>query len=118
MGARPVKMTVNNNTSQKLIYVKDKVDHGKFTTDPPSEIESTGYWACSARDGAMIGPKGTVTYKAADDSFTVEFFWNHPYGSATSSYRVTPNPSDAITYDIKGSFEGHDQDITFELYDL
>lgn len=118
MAARPVKMTVNNNTSQTLKYVKDDVKHGKFTTKPPQEITSSGYWACSARSGAMIGPEGTVTYEAEDKSFTVEFYWNHPYGSATSSYRVTPTPSDAIGYDIKGSFKGHDQKITFELYNL
>jgi hypothetical protein len=118
MGARPVKMTVNNNTSQTLKHVKNHVTHGRFTKDPPEEIESTGYWACSSNNAATIGPEGTVTYKAADGSFTVEFYWNHPYGSATSSYRVTPTPSDAIGYDIKGSFKGHDQEITFDLYVL
>ena len=116
MGARPVTMTVKNFTSKLLILDSKKAEHGKFVTDPPSTIEAEGVWKCSANDGAMIGPKGEVCYKTADDSFKVTFFYNHPYGSATSSYRVTPNPSDALTYDIKGSFEGHDQDITFELY--
>lgn len=116
MGARPVKMTVNNYTSIVLVYKTKKLDHGKFTTDPPSTIESTGSWACSAQDGIMIGAEGTVTYAAQDNSFTVEFHFNHPYGSAESSYSVTTNPPDAISAKINGPFTGHNQDITFELY--
>lgn len=116
--ARDVKMTVNNNTSRVLKLDKEVQDHGKYNTEPPKEIKSTGFWKCSTRSGATIGPEGTVTYEAEDKSFKVAFYYNHPYGSATSSYRVTVTPSDAIGYDIKGSFTGHDQDITFELYNL
>ena len=114
--AREVTMTVENNTGKKL-ELKDKdAIHGKFTTKPPTTIESTGYWVCTTVSGGTIGPKGTVTYEAADKSFTVEFFYNHPYGPSTSSYRVDPSPRDAIGYDILGDFEGHTQDITFQLF--
>lgn len=116
--ARDVKMTVNNFTNKVLKFHSDDQKHGKYTTKPPQEIVSTGYWACSTRDGAMIGPEGSVTYEAADKSFKVKFDYNHPYGSGTSSYRVTVTPSSAAGYDIKGSFTGHTQDITFELYAL
>jgi hypothetical protein len=116
MSARPVKMTVQNYTNKTLVLKSKNDEHGKFVDNPPTRIEASGTWKCSSRDGAMIGPEGTVVYEAEDKSFTVEFYYNHPYGSATSSYRVSPTPSDAITYDIKGSFKGHDQDITFELY--
>ncbi len=114
--ARDVKMTVKNNTSKVLKLKGTKVDHGKFTTDPPQEIVSSGYWACSTRTLGTIGPEGTVTYEAEDKSFTVEFYYNHPFGTATSSYSVKPNPRDAIGYDIIGDTKGHDQDITFELF--
>ncbi|GAA4275993.1 hypothetical protein [Aquimarina mytili] len=116
--ARPVKMTVNNNTNRKLILKDYEAKHGKFTTNPPREIESTGSWNCSTKSGAMIGPKGIVTYEDEKQEFIVEFHYNHPYGGATSSYRVKPDPSDAIGYDIKGDFTGKDQDITFGLYIL
>lgn len=114
--ARPVKMTVNNFTNKVLKFKSKNAEHGKFTSDPPSEIQGTGSWACSTVSGGTIGPKGTVVYEAADKSFKVTFFYNHPYGPATSSYRVTGDPSNAFTYEIKGDFEGHDQKITFELY--
>ncbi|WP_109831592.1 hypothetical protein [Reichenbachiella versicolor] len=117
MGARPVTMTVINYTGQTLVLIATDVINGKFTVKPPNEIKSngSGSWSCSARDGAMIGPKGTATFEAEDHSFKVEFFWNHPYGSATSAYSVTPDPSDAIRYNIDGDPEGHTQDITFVL---
>jgi hypothetical protein len=66
----------------------------------------------------MIGPEGTVTYEAEDKSFTVVFYYNHPYGSATSAYTVTVIPKGEIGYDITGSPKGHDQSITYELYNV
>lgn len=114
--ARPVTMTVNNFTGKTLKLTGTDVEHGKFTDDPPKLIKYSGAWACSTRSGAMIGPKGTATYEADDGSFSVVFFWNHPYGSATSSYRVTPSPDQSIAYEILGSFEGHSQEIQFQLY--
>ncbi|ACT92078.1 hypothetical protein Dfer_0818 [Dyadobacter fermentans DSM 18053] len=111
-------MTVNNNTGKVLTLKSKNAEHGKFTTDPPSKIESSGSWACSTRSGGTVGPEGTVVYETDGGSTTIEFYFNHPFGSATSSYRVTPTPRDAVGYDIKGSFKGHDQDITFELYPI
>lgn len=114
--ARKVKMTVNNNTNKVLKFKSKDHKHGKFTSDPPATIEASGSWTCTTRTSGTYGPEGTVTYETDGGNVTVEFYYNHPYGSATSSYRVTPSPSDSIGYDIKGSFKGHDQDITFELY--
>ncbi len=114
--ARKVKMTVNNNTNKVLTFVDKDAKHGKFTTNPPTTIESSGSWTCTTRSGGLVGPEGTVTYQTDGGNVTIEFYYNHPIGSATSSYRVSPTPSDSIGHDIKGSFKGHDQDITFELY--
>jgi hypothetical protein len=116
--ARSVKMTVNNNTSQVLKIKGQKPVHGKFTSDPPATIEASGSWTCTTKTSGLYGPEGTVTYETDDGNITVEFYYNHPIGSSASSYRVTPNPSDSMGYDIKGSFKGHDQDITFELYSI
>ncbi len=109
-------MTVQNFTNKELKLKSKKAEHGEFEVDPPQSIETTGSWKCDCVTIFGPGPEGTVVYKAADESFTVEFYFNHPLGTATSSYRIIPTPSDAITHDIKGSFKGHDQDITFELY--
>jgi len=114
--ARSVKMTVNNNTGKVLKLKSKNAAHGKFTSDPPATIEASGSWACETRVGGTYGPEGTVIYEADGGEVTVEFYYNHPFGSAASSYRVTPNPSDSMGYEIKGSFKGHDQKITFELY--
>ncbi|MGX5857348.1 hypothetical protein ACWKW6_27080 [Dyadobacter jiangsuensis] len=113
---RKVKMTVNNNTNKVLTFKSKDRKHGKFTTDPPATIQASGSWTCSNKSGELVGPEGTVIYETDGGKTTVEFYYNHPMGSATSSYRVTPNPADAMGYDIKGSFKGHDQDITFELF--
>lgn len=114
--ARTVKMTINNNTNKVLTLKAKDPKHGKFKSDPPTRIEASGSWTCTTRSSGTVGPEGTVTYETDGGVVTVEFYYNHPFGSATSSYRVTPSPSDSMGYDIKGSFKGHDQDITFELY--
>ena len=114
--ARKVKMTVNNNTNKVLTFKSKDPMHGKFTTDPPSTIGASGSWTCTTRSSGLVGPEGTVVYETDGGNVTVEFYYNHPVGTATSSYRVTPSPADAMGYDIKGSFKGHDQDITFELF--
>jgi hypothetical protein len=116
MSTRPVKLTVQNNLNVTLTLKSKSLDHGKFTEDPPATIESEGYWSCSARDGSTIGAEGNVTYENKEQGFEIEFYFNHPFGSATSSYRVTPTPADSMGYDIKGSFKGHDQKITYVLY--
>lgn len=114
--ARSVKMTVINNTGKVLRLKSKNAIHGKFNQDPPTSIEASGSWTCTTRTGGTYGPEGTVTYETDRGEVTVEFYYNHPIGSAASSYRVTPNPSDSMGYEIKGSFKGHDQKITFELY--
>nr|WP_199081059.1 hypothetical protein [Pedobacter sp. ASV19] len=116
--ARPVKITVNNNTGMVLKLKTQNVVHGKFTSNPPAIIEASGSWACSTRTGGAYGPEGTITYETDGGDVTVEFYYNHPIGSGSSSYRVVPNPSDSMGYEIKGSFKGHDQNITFELYTI
>lgn len=118
--ARPVKLTVNNNTGKilKLKPERSKQKHGKYTTDPPSTIEASGSWVCTTRTAGAYGPEGTVTYETDGGDTSVEFYYNHPIGSGASSYRVTVTPTDAIGYEIKGSFKGHDQHITFELYQI
>jgi hypothetical protein len=118
MSTRPVKMTVNNNTGKVLRLIAKHAEHGEFTTNPPGTIEASGWWACDTVPLGLIGPEGTVTYQTEDKVTTVEFYYCHPMGPSTSSYRVTTNPSDTMGYDIKGSFTGHDQSITFELYAL
>ncbi|MFB2121651.1 hypothetical protein [Parapedobacter sp. 2B3] len=114
--ARDVKMTVNNNTGKVLRLKSKDPKHGKFTSSPPEIIEGSGSWTCTSKSAGLYGPEGTVTYETDDRNTTVEFYYNHPMGSATSAYRVTPNPSDTMGSEIKGSFKGHSQDITFELY--
>ena len=56
--ARPVKMTVNNNTGKVLEFKSKNEKHGKLTTDPPSKIESTGFWKCTTRTSERSGRKG------------------------------------------------------------
>lgn len=107
-------MTVNNNTSRVLKFLSDNKKHGKYTKDPPKEISATGYWACDM--SGVYGPEGSVTYEAEDKSFKVKFEYDHPYTAGKSTYKVIVTPSNAIDYDIKGSFKGHDQDITFNLF--
>lgn len=116
--ARSVKMTINNNTGKVLKLKPQEPVHGKFTSGPPATIEASGSWTCTTRTGGSYGPEGTVTYETDGGNVTVEFYYNHPVGSGASSYRVTPNPSDSMGYEIKGSFKGHDQNITFELYPI
>lgn len=116
--ARRVKMTVNNYTGQKLTRLNPKTAHGKFTQEPPLNIEASGSWICTTRTWGTYGPKGTVTYETPDPKVKIEFFYDHPMGHSTSSYRVTVTPSNLIGYEIKGSFTGEEQDITFELYPI
>lgn len=119
--ARKLNITVNNNTSLTLtLNPPCEPKHGKFTTSPPSIIKATGNWACETREGGLYGPEGRVIYKTNKNGrdVEIEFYYNHPIGSATSSYKVTITPSDVIGYEIKGSFTGHNQDITFELYEI
>jgi 1-phosphatidylinositol phosphodiesterase len=110
-------MTVKNNTGKVLKLVRVHTISGKFVknADPPNEINLLGSWECSTKSGAAVGPEGTVTYKAADDSFVVEFYYHHPYGHEASVYKVAPNPMDAIGHSVEGSTSGHVQDITFVL---
>lgn len=112
---RPVDMTVNNFTGKTLILIGVDVEHGKFTEAPPKEIKFSQAWACATRSDTMMGPKGSATYAAKDRSFEVEFSWDHPYGSSSSSYQVSPRSNESVLYDIKGVFTGHKQSIQFQL---
>lgn len=115
---RPVKLTVNNNTSKVLKLGSNKLEHGKFIKVPPAEIKDSGEWKCNCRDQVAIGPEGTVTYTMDDNPATkIEFYFNHPVGTATSSYRVNITPSGSFSYDIQGPFTGKSQEITFEIYE-
>jgi hypothetical protein len=68
------------------------------------------------KDNAYIGPKGSVTYEAEDESFKITLEWNHPFNSATSSYRSKIDPEGAnVKAHFDGSNEGHKQTILFHI---
>ncbi|WP_121808157.1 hypothetical protein [Mucilaginibacter kameinonensis] len=112
-----VKITVRNNTG-KVLRLKpewSKPIHGKFVIDPPLTIEESGSWTCASQGPHGPGPKGTITYETDGGKIEIEFYYNHPGGSAVSAYYVIGTPSGVIYYTIGGNLKAHDQDISIEL---
>lgn len=74
--------------AQPLNLTDQSLEHGKFTKNPLSQIDSGtdtgGYkelFYATGRDGAAYGATGSVTYQATDGtSFTINF--DSPYGSS------------------------------------
>lgn len=71
--------------AQPLNLTDQSLEHGKFTKNPLSQIDSntayTELFYAKGRSGSLYGATGSVTYKAIDGtSFTIHF--DSPYGSS------------------------------------
>lgn len=116
MGGRHVTCNVSNFTGRKLTEPDSDVKHGKIYDGPPNEIGFNGSFACSARDGAEIGPEGSLTYKCGDLG-KVTFNWHHPWGSGTSNYSASVSDPEKMSAEAKPTSQtGHDQTINFYVY--
>jgi|GEM_PF-1215878 len=118
MGARPAYLTISNFTGNTLSKGSDDVEHGKYVKNPPDKVVRSEEFEVSAKDGALIGPKGWVEYAVEGTSVVYRLFWNHPYGSATSAYTVEikNDEREEYHYKINGDPERHEQHMDYELY--
>tara|TARA_B100001057_G_scaffold358866_1_gene361034 strand:+ start:264 stop:617 length:354 start_codon:yes stop_codon:yes gene_type:complete len=114
--SRYVELKIQNNIGNALILKSIDLEHGKFISEPPKKIESDGVFSCNHRSGAMIGPKGTVTYKVEDTNVELKFHFNHPWGNKPSAYRITQNPDNSFYTKIDGDWTTHEQYIEYILY--
>ena len=114
--SRFVELKIENTLGNALKLKSSDLDHGKFISEPPENIESEGFFSCDHRSGAMIGPKGIVTYAVEGTDVEVEFHFNHPYGDKPSAYRIIQNPDNSFYTKIDGDWTGHEQYITYILY--
>ncbi|MCO7190359.1 MULTISPECIES: hypothetical protein [unclassified Pseudoalteromonas] len=113
--SRDVTLTIENNTGVALNYVSKNAKHGKFVKNPPAKIESTGSWKCSSVDGGLYGPEGDVVYQMENQNSTIKFTFDHPISSTKSHYKVKPDPSDAVDFEVEQS-GGTVQKVIYKLY--
>ena len=125
---RNAKITIQNNTGYKLKYLEGKtnIKHGKFQKgkNPPHEIKvgEAGVFEVGNRTGALIGPEGTIVYKATISvkdipvDLEVHIYWNHPFSSAKSVYTASSVPVGFVSFSLMpGKPEGHDQTVTITI---
>lgn len=125
MPRRPVHLKIDNRTHYSLHRKSLSIDHGKLENDPPLVIPvgtAGAAWTACERPGALIGPKGSVTYslttgrvgEQGGETIDLTFSWNHPFSGATSAYTVTSQPEGRVVYQIDPpNPTGHEQHITF-----
>ncbi len=118
MGGRHVTCNVSNFTGTHLTNPQSDIKHGKMYEGPPDPIKYTGTFACSARDGAMIGPEGSLTYDCGKLG-KVTFYWHHPWGHGTSNYSATVSDATKLSAEAVPSTQtGHDQTIGYNVYKI
>lgn len=125
MSRRPVHLKIDNRTSYSLHKKGVHIEHGKLEDQPPTTIPAgtcSATWTACEKSGALIGPKGSVTYsltsgRLADhcgEDIELTFTWNHPFNGATSSYTISSQPEGRIAYQLDPQDpKGHEQHITF-----
>src|SRR5699024_9233771 len=106
MAKRPVSMNILNRSGYTLMRKKIEIEHGKLSVGPPTDIPidtESSKWKAQEKTGALIGPKGSVTYSlnSGGENVDVTFSWNHPFSGATSAYTVVTNPRGKLSYEIK-----------------
>lgn len=96
------------------------------------DIEDNNTFIVTNDDGALIGAFGSVDYQFNVTTggekpeilgeVTVTIYWNHPYGSSTSSYNVKFSTNDESLNKYLGSYAlspsqptGHDQRIEISI---
>src|SRR5699024_8455445 len=97
MARRPVSMKILNLFGYTLMRNKIEIEHRKLTVGPNADIPidtRSSKWKAQEKTGALIGPKGSVTYSlnSGGENVDVTFSWNHPFSGATSAYTVVTNP--------------------------
>ena len=115
---RNATISILNLTDETWTYKSDDVKHGKYVRKPPKTIEPdvTASFEVGLTSGfGGPGPEGTVTY-SVPKGYTVTIYWNHPYGTADSSYEAYSDPVGKITYTLTPPHpSGHNQAVTLTV---
>lgn len=97
MDNRKATINIVNNTPYIFVNIGEEATHGRFITEPPSEIDDAEeYFVVENDSNRYIGPKGYVAYnvKDSDDNNkilgTLTIAWNHPFSGASSLYTAEP----------------------------
>lgn len=117
--AHGATIVIKNFSDYDMKLVEDslKACHGKFATNPPSEIQNKNTGQFIVAPTGLIGPKGWLKYNMAVDGHieTFRIFWDHPYGSGTSRYEYSMEPY-AIEWEQEPQNpKGTEQTITVTL---
>ena len=102
MAARSTNVTLLNRAGRfNLFKLKQELDHGEWTTEPPAIIGNLGSWE-SESDGFATGTEGRVTYQIQTDEGEVigqlRLHWDNPFvGSNSYDESVTPQATSATT---------------------
>jgi hypothetical protein len=125
MAARSTHVTVINRAGRlNLVKLKQELDHGVWSSEPPALIGNLGTWM-SESDGFATGTEGRVVYQIQTDEGELvgqlRLGWDNPFvGSNEYSESVSPQATSATTpgfsvVHVGGG--GDNAEVTFELLD-
>jgi len=118
MAARPITITVINNTTKNLEFTNAHEQHGTppiVATGPSSGKLKPGE-TCSvyAENTGMVGPEGSFSFELENKGGAFNFSYSHPYGKAKTFVHVTT--PDGYAFDLRGNLQQHDASCTADLH--
>lgn len=89
--ARSSHVIIQNQTAQRLIYVRRSVAHGEITKNPPAEIAPGGTGDLFAEsNGIATGTQGYVVYRIEGVPGEAQFNWDNPFVGSNSASASAP----------------------------
>ncbi len=89
--ARSSHVIIQNQTAQRLIYVRGSVAHGEVTKKPPSAIAPGGTGDLFAEsNGFATGTEGYVVYRVEGVAGEAQFNWDNPFVGSNSASASAP----------------------------
>lgn len=123
MSARSVNATLNNNASFNLQLLTSSINlqHGEWTTYPPSNILAggNGNWQTDS-DGFLTGTEGSLVYQfiytgnGTTSIETLKVYWDDPY-DGSNGYSITSSVP-ALKVGYTGG-DGNNATVVFSVSD-
>lgn len=118
MAARPISITVINNTNVVMAFGNANDVHGTLpviSSGSGTLMPNGGQCTVYAENSGLIGPQGSFSFLFQDNSGRAfNFDYNHPYGTGTTYVNVTPPSGYTDTMPIN-NLPHHDASCTISL---
>ncbi len=105
---------IKNSTEYPFTLSESKLDHGKWKTNPPTQIEAgdTASFYSEGDSGTWTGTEGYVTYTLPDNETTSKISFDIPYSGSNSGGMVVDGPS-ASTYTAEETDSSYENVASF-----